>query len=270
VPADAQPFVVDNTNPTPPSARRYVEPAREAGFRVVGYLVEVADARRSRATRRARRRVPAAGVVGPAGGCCARRPRRASTSSGTPPPARTAAGASSRCSRHRRCSARGASSIARSVSGSAATSAAAAFSWHLLGAAARRRSRRRRCAVQHPGQRELGHRQPASSATGRSAATGVERRGVEPLADEAVHRRGGGARVGRRRLAGRYLPVSTPWASGDHTICEMPLALAQRDDLGLGARHSAEYCGWLETNFATPGSRSASWICSGGHSLKPM
>ena len=35
-----QPFVVDNTNPTPGDRRRYVEPAREAGFKVTGYLVE--------------------------------------------------------------------------------------------------------------------------------------------------------------------------------------------------------------------------------------
>jgi hypothetical protein len=38
-----QPFVVDNTNPTPADRARYVEPAREAGFKVIGYLVE-ADA----------------------------------------------------------------------------------------------------------------------------------------------------------------------------------------------------------------------------------
>jgi hypothetical protein len=41
-----QPFVVDNTNPTAADRRRYVEPARAAGFRVIGYLVE-ADAPRS-------------------------------------------------------------------------------------------------------------------------------------------------------------------------------------------------------------------------------
>jgi predicted kinase len=36
-----RPFVVDNTNPTPADRRRYVEPARAAGFRVIGYLVGV-------------------------------------------------------------------------------------------------------------------------------------------------------------------------------------------------------------------------------------
>jgi predicted kinase len=39
-----QPFVVDNTNPAPADRRRYVEPARAAGFRAIAYLVEVADA----------------------------------------------------------------------------------------------------------------------------------------------------------------------------------------------------------------------------------
>ena len=37
-----------------------------------------------------------------------------------------------------------------------------------------------------------------------------------------------------------------------------------------GCRHSAEYCGWLDTNLATPGSRSASSMRSAGHSEKPM
>jgi predicted kinase len=61
-----QRFVVDNTNPTPADRRRYVEPARAAGFRVVGYLVEVdrslALARNAESSGRAR--VPVAGVVG--------------------------------------------------------------------------------------------------------------------------------------------------------------------------------------------------------------
>ena len=61
-----QPFVVDATNPTPADRRRYVEPARAAGFEVVGYLVEIADAQAlaRNAARSGRRRVPAAAVVG--------------------------------------------------------------------------------------------------------------------------------------------------------------------------------------------------------------
>jgi predicted kinase len=61
-----QPFVVDNTNPTPADRRRYVEPARAAGFRVIAYLVEVdeADALARNAGRGPRRRVPPAGLVG--------------------------------------------------------------------------------------------------------------------------------------------------------------------------------------------------------------
>jgi predicted kinase len=61
-----QPFVVDNTNPTPAERRRYVEPARAAGFRVLVYLVEVddAEAHARNAERGPSRRVPAAGVAG--------------------------------------------------------------------------------------------------------------------------------------------------------------------------------------------------------------
>jgi predicted kinase len=61
-----QRFVVDNTNPTPSERRRYVAPAREAGFRVVGYLVEVdrSLALARNAERAGRARVPVAGVMG--------------------------------------------------------------------------------------------------------------------------------------------------------------------------------------------------------------
>jgi predicted kinase len=61
-----QPFVVDNTNATPAERRRYVEPARAAGFRVIGYLVEVdeLEALGRNAERSGRRRVPVAGVIG--------------------------------------------------------------------------------------------------------------------------------------------------------------------------------------------------------------
>lgn len=63
-----QPFVVDNTNPTPADRRRYVEPARAAGFRIIGYLVEVdpAEALGRNAERAGRERVPVRGVVGTA------------------------------------------------------------------------------------------------------------------------------------------------------------------------------------------------------------
>ena len=69
---------------------------------------------------------------------------------------------------------------------------------------------------------------------------------------------------------GRYLPVSTPCASGEKTICEIPFAAQSGMTSRSGPRQSSEYCGWLETNFSTPGRSSAAWICGGGHSLKPM
>jgi predicted kinase len=61
-----QRFVVDNTNPTASERRRYVEPARAAGFRVVGYFFTTtpreASARNDR--RRGRERIPIAGLLG--------------------------------------------------------------------------------------------------------------------------------------------------------------------------------------------------------------
>jgi predicted kinase len=61
-----QRFVVDNTNPTPADRRRYVEPARAAGFRVIGYLVEVDRqlALARNAQRSGRARIPVSGMVG--------------------------------------------------------------------------------------------------------------------------------------------------------------------------------------------------------------
>jgi predicted kinase len=57
--AERQRFVVDATNPTPADRGRYVEPAREAGFRTIGYLVEATDveALARNAAREGRRRV---------------------------------------------------------------------------------------------------------------------------------------------------------------------------------------------------------------------
>ncbi|HET8953533.1 MAG TPA: ATP-binding protein [Solirubrobacteraceae bacterium] len=63
-----QPFVVDNTNPTVADRRRYVEPARAAGFRVVAYLVDAdpVEALGRNAGRTGRARVPDRGVAGTA------------------------------------------------------------------------------------------------------------------------------------------------------------------------------------------------------------
>jgi predicted kinase len=36
--AAQQPFVVDNTNPSKEERRRYIEPAKAAGFRLIGYF----------------------------------------------------------------------------------------------------------------------------------------------------------------------------------------------------------------------------------------
>ena len=61
-----QPFVVDKTNETVEERRRYVAPAKAAGFIVVAYLVEVepATALVRNAQRPERRQVPIAGVLG--------------------------------------------------------------------------------------------------------------------------------------------------------------------------------------------------------------
>ena len=57
-----QRFVVDTTNPTAADARRYVEPAREAGFRVDRLPRR---GRRRRRRSRATRRAPGAGAYRP-------------------------------------------------------------------------------------------------------------------------------------------------------------------------------------------------------------
>jgi predicted kinase len=64
--AAKQPFVVDNTNPTREDRARYLERARAAGFRVVGYYFEskIDDALRRNAWRAPAERIPDNGVRG--------------------------------------------------------------------------------------------------------------------------------------------------------------------------------------------------------------
>src|SRR5688572_3126184 len=58
-----QPFVVDNTNPTVADRARYVAPARAAGFKVVGYLVDASPGEALAGNAQRSRRVPEGGVV---------------------------------------------------------------------------------------------------------------------------------------------------------------------------------------------------------------
>jgi predicted kinase len=61
-----QPFMVDNTNPTAAERARYILPAKDAGFRVIGYFfdAEVSEALARNARREGKRRVHPAGVYG--------------------------------------------------------------------------------------------------------------------------------------------------------------------------------------------------------------
>ena len=61
-----QPFVVDNTNATIAARAKYIELAKPAGFRLVGYFfpASIADALRRNSARSGRERVPDKGVWG--------------------------------------------------------------------------------------------------------------------------------------------------------------------------------------------------------------
>lgn len=61
-----QPFVVDNTNPTAAERARYILPAKDAGFRVVGYFFgsDASAALRRNAQREQKRRVHPAAIYG--------------------------------------------------------------------------------------------------------------------------------------------------------------------------------------------------------------
>lgn len=61
-----QKFVVDNTNPTAADRKRYIEPARAARFRIIGYYFEttVEDALQRNALRTGKEKIPEIGVRG--------------------------------------------------------------------------------------------------------------------------------------------------------------------------------------------------------------
>jgi predicted kinase len=61
-----QPFVIDNTNPTKEDRRQYIEAAKEARFRVIGYYLQ-SKAEECKARNEGRpvcRQVPLAGLLG--------------------------------------------------------------------------------------------------------------------------------------------------------------------------------------------------------------
>ena len=63
------PFVVDNTNPTPAEREVYIRPAKDAGFKVVGYYFQsrVEDCKRRNGQRPSAEQVPLLGILGTAG-----------------------------------------------------------------------------------------------------------------------------------------------------------------------------------------------------------
>jgi hypothetical protein len=90
---------------------------------------------------------------------------------------------------------------------------------------------------------------------------------MKPEPDGSVAREpGGGA------LPGRYLPVSTPWAIGENTICPMPSFSHSGITSDSMTRQIMLYCGWLDTMRSKPISsaiRSAAAISSARHSDTP-
>lgn len=67
--AAKQPFVIDNTNASAAERKRFITPAREAGFKVIGYYFSsrVQDALERNRQRQGRARIADKGVLGAAG-----------------------------------------------------------------------------------------------------------------------------------------------------------------------------------------------------------
>ena len=67
--AAKQSFVVDNTNPCRADRRRYIEPAKAAGFTIIGYYLQskVDDCKERNEKRTGRQAVPLKAILGAAG-----------------------------------------------------------------------------------------------------------------------------------------------------------------------------------------------------------
>jgi predicted kinase len=59
-----QSFAIDNTNPTLEDRKRYIEPAKERGFKIIGYYFEskIADSMQRNQQRSRSQQIPAAGI----------------------------------------------------------------------------------------------------------------------------------------------------------------------------------------------------------------
>ncbi len=71
---------------------------------------------------------------------------------------------------------------------------------------------------------------------------------------------------------GLYLPVRTPWAMGDQTICPMPSSWLVGTTSSSMTRQSMEYWGWFDTSgmWSSRASSCAARISSERHSETPM
>lgn len=60
-----QPFIADNTNPLPEDRQRYIAPAKQYGFRIVGYYFQssLEDCQRRNRTRSQKQIIPEVGVI---------------------------------------------------------------------------------------------------------------------------------------------------------------------------------------------------------------